>query len=178
MTGRFGHSKRIGRAALSSLAALVMLSAMPAVSATDAAMLQENRGSFRIVGNRAKQSCAAQTDQPSRAGKSVSMSIYWKPGISADLLFRHPDVDASTGKAKLRFQFPDGTDLTFRMTPVGTILQMPLGLAHNVPALFHAVKTNARVEIDIIGISDKLDLDLAQWTEVKSAMEACGKWLN
>jgi len=178
MEGRLQMTIDKYRTTIVACAVMLLALTAPAVSATGGAELHENRGDFRIVGMAAKQSCAAQTDQPSVAGKSVALSIYWRPGKSAHLLFRHPDVDPAAGKAKLRFRFPDGTDLTFRMTPVGTMLQMPLGLAHNVPALFQAVKTNASVEIDIVGIDDKLDLGLEKWTEVKSALEACGKWLN
>ena len=74
---------------------------------------------------------------------------------------------------KLRFLFPDGTDLAFTMKLSGTQLQMPLGLASNVPALFHAVKNNPNVRIEISGIEDSIELDLSAQNAVLEAMEAC-----
>ncbi len=164
--------------ALAMATAVIFFAAPPALAKHNGAELAQNHGNFRIIGIAAKNSCAAQTDQLSTGAKLVALSIYWRPDESIHLLFRHPDVDPAKGKTKLRFRFPDGTDLAFNMTPVGTMLQMPLGLAHNIPTLFYAVKNNPNVEIDIIGIDDKLKLDLAEWPAVWDAMEACGTWLE
>jgi hypothetical protein len=164
-------------AGLSLLFAACLFISLPATAKHNGATLKVDQGLFKVTGSIAKNSCSAQANFKSNSAKPVGFSIYWRPSESMHLLVAHPMVATTSGRQKLRFVFPDGTDLTFSTTAHGKILQMPLGLANNVPALFHAVKTNPNVQIEILGINDTILLELRDHKAVLDAMEDCRQWL-
>ncbi len=156
----------------------IFIGATTSATAThNGATLSENHGVFRILGNAAKQSCAAQANVKSVGAQNVGLSLFWLPSKSIHLLVSHPKVTAMGDTQKVRFIFPDGTNLSLRMALQGTQLQALLGLGSGVPSLFQAVKTNASVMIEMVEVGDRFQLDLSARDSVQKGLEDCREWL-
>ncbi len=179
---RFHHriaiSSKTGLRAISLvLPVALLLLGPPAMAKHNGATMMDDRGLFQISGNAAKNACTAETRLNSAAANKVGLSIYWRPSQSIHLLVRHPAFQSSAAKQTLRFRFPDGTEMTFRLKQYGKIAQMPLGLETVVSSLFHAIKKNTSVTIDLVDVGDSIELDLSERKAVEDGMEACRQWL-
>ncbi len=147
------------------------------ISAKEATMF-DNRGAFQLRGKVADRSCTAQTNLQSASNKPVGLALYWRPKKSLFLLVSHPDATNDGSKQKIRFRFPDGKSIALKLTLRDKTLQARLGIGSNIPALFHEVKINSSVMIELEGLNDSFRIDLAEKGNVQQGLLDCQKWLN
>jgi len=145
--------------------------------AKDATMF-DNRGAFQLRGKVADNSCTAQTNLQSASDKPVGLALYWRPKKSLYLLVSHPDVSEDGSKQKIRFSFPSGKSIALKLTLRDKTLQARLGIGSNIPALFHEVKVNSSVNVELVGLNDSFRIDLSEKGNVQQGLLDCRAWLN
>lgn len=125
------------------------------------------QGSFR---NRA---CAVQANVRSARKKIVTFGIYWRPGKSLHLVATHPDYASVSGAQKIQFRFPDGQGIAFPMLRTGKKLQIDLGFGSKAQTFNKMVRANKSVTIDLLGVKDRMVVDLREQAKIIAAFKFC-----
>lgn len=140
--------------------------------------LKVNVGTFSIHGSYARKSCSAQANLRSAARQAVGFALYWRPGKSLHLAVTHPKNAAASGKQTMRLVFPDGSVLDYPMKRRGNQLQSSIGFGNKAQTLYKTLQRNNRLQIELPGVGDRVDVSLAERELVEGGLFYCQRWMH
>lgn len=128
-----------------------------------------------VHGSYSKEFCSVQSNIRSARGKNVAFVIFWRPGKSLHLVATHPDYARAGGAQKVPNRFPDGQGMAYPMTRSGAKVQVNLGFGQKAQQFNRLVRNNRSLTIDLLGVDDRVAVDLREQDKVIAAIRKCRK---
>ena len=131
-----------------------------------------------VHGSYSKRACSVQANMRSEKKQPVSFAIYWQPGKGLWLLTTHKGYQRASGKQDIEFLFPSGTGLRFPMTQKKSQVQANIGFGNSAQVLNKHLKANKRMTINLVGIGDRVAVNLSEQAKIVAAMKKCREFLH
>ena len=131
-----------------------------------------------VHGSYSKRSCSVQANIRSENRRAVSFAIYWQPGKGLWLLTTHKDYAKARGEQHIEFIFPSGRGLRFPMKQEGAQVQASIGFGNNAQLLNQHIRSSNRMMINLLGVNDRVSVNLAEQAKIVAALKKCREFLH